>query len=192
MPSASTSPGAAWSRSPGNRPAAATFSTCSVSATGSKTTPKPPSPPGAACPPPRRKPTVAALATGTLALENGKYALAESALDRASKAGKNIGMEARKLQGRLHWITGRHDEYVRFLRSQAEAERDPSETLRTLWSVDTVAYPIDAMRLAVGKANTGAPDDDRVWLALADVATRSGRFDEANDWLSRCEASQGR
>ncbi len=141
-------------------------------------------------PPDAPEADVAALATGTLALENGRFALAESSLERASRAGKNIGAEARKLLGRVNWITGRHDDYIRFLRSQAERERNPSETLRTLWSVDTVAYPIDAMRSAVGKALAAAPDDDRVWLALADVATRSGRFDEANDWLSRCEGAR--
>ena len=32
-----------------------------------------------------------------------------------------------------------------------------------------------------------APDDDRVWLAMAALATRSGRFEEAGDLLTRCE-----
>ena len=35
-----------------------------------------------------------------------------------------------------------------------------------------------------------APDDDRVWLALADLATRSGRFEEAGDLLTRCERAR--
>ena len=37
------------------------------------------------------------------------------------------------------------------------------------------------------QAGSMAPDDDRVWLAQADLATRSGRLDEAGDWLTRCE-----
>ena len=37
-----------------------------------------------------------------------------------------------------------------------------------------------------------APDDDRVWLGRADLATRTGRFDEADGWLRRCEAPAAR
>ena len=40
------------------------------------------------------------------------------------------------------------------------------------------------------EARTAAPDDDRVWLALADLATRTGRFDEASELLARCEQSR--
>ncbi len=40
------------------------------------------------------------------------------------------------------------------------------------------------------KANQSAPDDDRVWLALADLATRTGRFEEADRWLKRCEQAR--
>ncbi len=129
----------------------------------------------------------AALARGRLALERGQYALAETCLERAKKARGDTGDEALRLLGRLHWITGRHDDYRRFLKSQIEREKNPSENLRTLWSIDTVAYPIDAMRLALDKAGRMAPNDDRVWLARADVAIRSGRYDEASDWLTRCE-----
>ena len=42
------------------------------------------------------------------------------------------------------------------------------------------------------KARAMAPDDDRVWLALADLATRSGRFDEAGDWLDALRAGAAR
>jgi len=137
-----------------------------------------------------REGPMAALARGRLALETGRYALAESCLDRANRAGGEIGDEGGRLLGRLHWITGRHDEYQRFLRREVERQTNPSETLRTIWSIDTVAYPIDAMRQALDIARRGAPDDDRVWLALADLATRSGRFEEAGEWLTRCERAR--
>jgi len=133
---------------------------------------------------------MAALARGRLALNTGRYALAELCLDRARRAGGEVGDEGGRLLGRLQWITGRHDEYQRFLRRQVEHQRNPSETLRTIWSIDTVAYPIDAMRQALDIARRAAPDDDRVWLALADVATRSGRFEEALEWLTRCQRAR--
>ena len=89
-----------------------------------------------------------------------------------------------------HWITGRHDDYRSFLRREFEHTRDPAETLRLLWSLDHEPYPIEGMRETLEKARSMAPDDDRVWLALADLATRSGRFDEAGDWLTRCERAR--
>ena len=133
---------------------------------------------------------LAALASGALALEIGRYGLAESCLERASVVGKNIAFEARELLGRLQWMTGRRDEYVEYLRSLALRENDPSETLQVLWNIDTAAYPINAMRQDLAKALALAPEDDRVWLGLADVAIRSGGLDEASDWLDRCERAR--
>ncbi len=130
------------------------------------------------------------LVRGRLALETGRYALAESCLESASRAGKDTGVEARRLLGRMHWITGRQQDYRQYLCWQIDREKNPSENLRTLWSIDTVAYPIDAMRQVVRQAHATVPDDDRVWLAMADVATRAGRFDEADVWLDRCERAR--
>ena len=36
-------------------------------------------------------------------------------------------------------------------------------------------------------AGREVPDDDRVWLGQANLATRMGRYDEASAWLDRCE-----
>ena len=96
----------------------------------------------------------------------------------------------RQLLGRLHWMTGRREEYVEYLRSLAGRENDPSETLKVLWNIDTVAYPINSMRQDLAKALAVAPEDDRVWLGLADVAIRSGQLDLASDWLDRCEQAR--
>ena len=76
------------------------------------------------------------------------------------------------------------------LQRDVERMRDPSETLRTLWDHDDDPYPVDGLTLTLGKAKLSAPDDDRVWLGLADLATRTGRFDEAGDWLARCERAR--
>ncbi len=105
-------------------------------------------------------------------------------------AGGDPANEARRLLARLHWITGRHDEYRSFLRREFDHTRDPVETLRLLWSLDHEPYPIEGMRQTLEKAGSMAPDDDRVWIALADLATRSGRLDEANDRLTRCEQAR--
>ena len=72
----------------------------------------------------------------------------------------------------------------------AGAAADPSPTLRTLWSTDYDHYPLESIGQALAKAHQAAPDDDRVWLALADLATRKGRLEEAGDWLARCERAR--
>ncbi len=93
---------------------------------------------------------------------NRAYGLAETCLERASRAGGEIGDEANRLLGRFLWITGRPDEYRQQLRRNASRADDPSETLRQLWSIDHDAYPIDGMSLVLKKALATAPEDDRV------------------------------
>jgi tetratricopeptide (TPR) repeat protein len=133
---------------------------------------------------------LAALARGRLAMECGRYGLAEACLESASHLSKDVGVEARRLLGRLYWVTGRNDDYRRALQWQVDHEIDASTTIRTLWSVDTVPYPVEAMRQAIEKARQAAPDDDRVWLALANLATRAGRLEEADNWLRQCEQAR--
>jgi enediyne biosynthesis protein E4 len=133
---------------------------------------------------------LAALASGRLALDKGHFSAAEIGLERAIPGGGEIADEARFLRGRLHWLTGRHDEYRRYLRREVETGHDSAQTLRLLWSIDHDGYPVDEIRRELDRARTAAPDDDRVWLALADLATRTGRFDEASELLGRCEQSR--
>ena len=132
----------------------------------------------------------AALARGRLALETGRYRLAETCLERTSRAGGASREEARRRLRRVYWITGQRDEWRSLLQRDVERTRDPSETLRTLWDYDDDPYPVDWFALTLGKAKLSAPDDDRVWLGLADLATRAARFEEAGDWLARCERAR--
>ena len=130
---------------------------------------------------------VAALARARLAIELNRYGLAEACLKRATRGRREVSDEAWRLLGRIYWITGRRDEYRRLLQKDAERSPDPSEILRTFWSLDHDPYQIDAMTQALARAKQSAPDDDRVWLALADLEMRVGHYDEAADWLTRCE-----
>jgi tetratricopeptide (TPR) repeat protein len=132
----------------------------------------------------------AALARGRLALEIGQYAAAEDSLIRASQKEGAVAEEADRLLEWLYWMTGRRDEHRSVVRRRAERSPDPSQALRTLWSVDHDPYPVDGITVALAKAHRSAANDDRVWLGLADLATRRGRFDEAKEWLSRCERAR--
>ena len=64
---------------------------------------------------------LAALASGRLALEKGHFSAAETALERAISGGGEIALEARFLRGRLHWLTGRHEDYRRYLQREVES-----------------------------------------------------------------------
>ena len=130
---------------------------------------------------------LASLARGRLAFNTGHYRLAETCFVRASRGDGEHVKVARRLLADLHWLTGRHDEYRSFLRRDFEHSRDPAETLRLLWTLDHEPYPLEGMRGTLEKAQSMAPDDDRVWLAMAALATRSGRFEEAGDLLTHCE-----
>jgi tetratricopeptide (TPR) repeat protein len=128
----------------------------------------------------------AALSRGRVALDNGRFALAERCLARAALAGGAIADEARRQLSRVYWKTGQRREHRLVLERLIERLPDPSEELRLLWNSESQAYPIGDMREQVGKALQGPPDD-RVWLAAADLAIRDGKLDEALEWLARCE-----
>ena len=71
-----------------------------------------------------------ALSRGRVALETGRYGMAESVLDRVKQALGEVGNEARRLLGWVSWMTGRYDEYRRLLHRVADGQVDPSQTLR--------------------------------------------------------------
>ena len=133
---------------------------------------------------------LAVLASGRLAMDNFRYAAAERYLERAIHEAGETGEEARWLLGRLHWLTGRHDDYRRFLRREVERARNSWENLRLLWTIDHDGYPVEGVRREMDQARRAAPTDDRVWLGLADLATRTGRLEEAANYLARCERAR--
>jgi hypothetical protein len=83
---------------------------------------------------------LAALSRGELAIGAGRYRLAETCLERVIRTGGDLAIEARRLLGHLHWITGRQGEYRNLLQREFEHTRDPAETLRLLWSLDHEPY----------------------------------------------------
>jgi hypothetical protein len=133
---------------------------------------------------------LADLASGRLAMDCFRYSVAEPCLERAILAGGETGDAARWLLARLHWITGRHDLYRQYLHREVERAQNPWDTLRLLWAIDHDGYAVESIRKELDQARRAAPEDDRVWLAVADLATRTGRFDEAAEYLARCEQAR--
>jgi tetratricopeptide (TPR) repeat protein len=134
--------------------------------------------------------TEAALSSGRMALGIGRFRSAEEYLLRASRGGRDIGDEARHLLETLYWLIGRRDDHRALLQERAERAADPSHTLRAMWQVDRDPYPVDSLTTSLAKARNSAPEDELVWLASADLAIRTGRFDEAGTWLDRCERAR--
>src|SRR5260370_40569923 len=62
----------------------------------------------------------------------------------------------------------------------------PVETLERLYKLEIDPFPVEGVRRALEAAAKAAPDDDRVWLARAHLASRLGELAEANRWLDRC------
>jgi len=49
------------------------------------------------------------------------------------------------------------------------------------------AIPVENVRAALDRAARLAPEDDRVWLGRANLAIRTGAYDEAGRWLDACQ-----
>jgi tetratricopeptide (TPR) repeat protein len=134
--------------------------------------------------------STAALSSGRMALAFGHYRLAEGWLLRARRAGGDVASEASRFLEVLYWLTGRRDELRAIMRVRAEQADDPAKILRAMWNIDHDPYPVESNTATFADARRSAPDDDLVWLASADYAMRTGRFDEAGTWLDRCERAR--
>jgi tetratricopeptide (TPR) repeat protein len=135
----------------------------------------------------------AALERAWLAVEHGRLAEAEAPLAALVDRRDAIGDEAIRLAQRLYYFSGRSERLPEWFERQwrASPSLDPVEAaklLRSRWLAETHPPPIGALTDALERHHREAPDDDRVWLGLADLAVESGRLDEADTWLNRCEA----
>jgi tetratricopeptide (TPR) repeat protein len=126
----------------------------------------------------------AAAARADLLISTGRYAPAETILLAAQEEarGADAYAIARGLV-RLYGFEGRQDDIRRTLRHAIALAPDPAAVLKELWSLDESPFPVEAWERSLEHAD---PDDDRVWLGRAAVATLMGRYDEAADWLRRC------
>src|SRR5262249_58873818 len=55
--------------------------------------------------------------------------------------------------------------------------------LKELWDIDATVYPVVAIQRVLDVAD---PNDDRVWLARANLAIKTGWYDEARKRLDAC------
>ena len=131
----------------------------------------------------------AAMLRARLVLRRDRLADAEPLLLVAVKGTGPLAVEARDTLVNIYKVEGRFAE-ARAVALEASGQY-PDEAallreLETLGSNNPISF--ERARAALDRVGRNAPDDDRVWLGLANLATRSGHFDEAAAWLEKCLA----
>jgi enediyne biosynthesis protein E4 len=123
------------------------------------------------------------------ALAADRQSEAEPLLKVALRAPPPNGKEAREVLLNLYKIQNRLDEARRHVRDGWETYPDRVGTLQELWRLDLPSpMLLEELRHVVEGSAKNAPDDDRVWLAQANLAMRTSRFAEAAQFLEKCLA----
>ena len=125
-----------------------------------------------------------ALLRATHLINSGRYTPAEEILlDSLSRPAGPERYDLERALSRLYRFEGRWDDVRRVLRGSWSRANDRSGLLKELFFLDTTPVPVEALQLALEKADDG---DDRVWLGRANQAILTGRFDDAAGWLDKC------
>ncbi len=134
-------------------------------------------------PPRSRFASRATIARARVLANSGRFAAAEELLGTLPRPPGPEGSLARQGLELLLRMQGRNREVLPLIVETWERAADPAIVLRRIYLLDNSAFPIDYVRTTL---EAGAPDDDRIWLGKANLATWNGQFDEAARWLDRC------
>ena len=123
-------------------------------------------------------------------LERGRYSRAEDLLHKAITVVGPQAAEAREILVRALRFEDRRDEAREILRQELRLATDPLRVLRSIWLLGFEPVALERTRVLFEKAAQDAPDDDRVWLGLANLDCRAGQFDAAEARLRKCLATR--
>jgi tetratricopeptide (TPR) repeat protein len=113
----------------------------------------------------------------------GRYGEAEALLlSVLTKAGADR-YEVERALIRLYRFEGRVSDVRRLLKASIPHSPDPGLDLKELWLLDNSPMPVEALGLALERADDS---DDRVWLGRANHAILVGRHDDARKLLEAC------
>ena len=122
----------------------------------------------------------ATLRRARLAIDRGRLAVAEEALERSRGAfprGSPAFAMRENLSQQLDLFMGRSDELRRRIRDEWDGSGHEAEILHKHFLLDNArSYPLVALRSRLEEAGRVAPEDDRVWLGKANLATRTARI----------------
>ena len=104
----------------------------------------------------------------------------EDALRRPASAAEREAQ--RRAMNRLLRFEGRIDDLRRLLLASWPEVPDPAGVLKEIWLLDNSPVPVESWGRTLRAAD---PEDDRVWLGLANEAILTGRFAEAARLLDK-------
>jgi tetratricopeptide (TPR) repeat protein len=127
--------------------------------------------------------------------ESGQPAAAEELINDAARDPRYDPTAVRVLLVSIYSELGRIEEATRLiegrwehLNAAGEGALEPAiKLVRQHVEVTLKAAPAETIRAVLDQAARLAPDDDRVWLGRANLAIRTGAFDEAERWLDACQ-----
>ncbi len=129
----------------------------------------------------------AAILQARSVLRKDRFADAEPLLKIAIKGKGKLAIEARETLVNLYKIQGRFIEARALVSSSWGIYPDSVGLIKELEQLGSNnPKSVDAISAALQKASRNAPDDDRIWLGWANLATRLGQFVEAKKWLDAC------
>ena len=136
----------------------------------------------------------AILARMRLAHDKGQFAAAEELIGEVADDPRSDRAHVRALLVPIFSQLGRLDEAERLiedwwehLNELGEGASEPAiDQVRMHIELAFRPNPVENVRTYLDQASKLAPDDDRVWLGRANLAIRTGAFDEANRLLDAC------
>ena len=130
----------------------------------------------------------------SLSIDGGRLAAAERLINDAAKDPRNDSTALRILLLPILAQEGRHEEAQRLIEQRWEHLRETGEETSELAinlarlhaELEWQPSPVEVIRASLDHAAKLAPDDDRVWLGLANLEIRTKNLDEARRWLDAC------
>ena len=126
----------------------------------------------------------ATLQRAMLAMTTGQITEAEEMLQEGLRrwSGADAPSLLRGLQLVYH-LEGRTDDVRRAIIASWTQTDTPADVVKQLSRIDSAPLALEMIRNTLDKA---AENDDRGWLARANLAIRTGQFDRAAQWLDAC------
>jgi thioredoxin-like negative regulator of GroEL len=135
-----------------------------------------------------------------LEIDHGRLAQAEQIVALAQKDPRIEGSGLGLFLGSIYGLQGRLDEAKRFVEMrwdhlESVGQGASEQAIHLAWlssELEAQVIPADQIRSFIDRVATLAPQDDRIWLARANLATRVGSYGEAERWLDACQKSRPR
>jgi len=126
--------------------------------------------------------------------DSGQLAAAERLINAAALDPRNDRTSLLAYLVPIYSQEGRIDEALRLIKTRWEHLNDLGEgslepaiklVLQHI-ELNDKPTPVETIRAFLDQATRLAPEDDRVWLGRANLAIRTGAYDEAKQWLDAC------